>query len=372
MMRKLHKCGSYLAVILFLAAVAVTCPYWCRLLLPQETQTLTTQPKRTNAQLMVINEDDTSRFYPRMAAATADTLSVEVYFQKLVQRYREEATIHSEGTTPWYDEWLGRYQQELAHQLGMAVHLLSGCECADTAALVSLSEIEPSAEQLLIRDKTIRLTDGRQKTLSLVLHLPDSRLLYYRLSDTEQPQASSAALSAVSRQLVSDINDFMPAWNKLHFPYHVQDLIPSDEADAAYEEDWLSSEETYRLEQQKMLQEQRKLFLSAYPNNVLSSWMACLFDTLSSTEHTYMVFCDEEETEKPSFPFPIVTVVEGDSVVSFTLPFLSPNYTDTSTPPEYHVYSAENELMVVFDTTDTFPLILYYNVTEGRLTGFST
>ena len=83
-MRKIiNKIILPIVLIAAVAAFEAGCQYLCRALMPDETDEFYTYSKSTNTQLMVINDEDDSRFYPRMAAINSETMTVSDYLDDL-------------------------------------------------------------------------------------------------------------------------------------------------------------------------------------------------------------------------------------------------------------------------------------------------
>lgn len=360
MTKRLNKIILPIVLITALVAFEIGCQYICRALMPDETDKVYTYSKSTNTQIMVINDEDDSRFYPRMAAIKSETMTVSDYLNDLyAQQFgKTESPTHSEMWDESIDKLISDSKAALENKLEMTVFVFSGIECHD---LLSAAKTEKDTGLIYIKDHTISVSGDKTKELSLIIRLDDLRVLYYRLSDSDSKEASSTEVNRTSKKLISDINSFLPHWNDLYFPNNTQDA-DIDDYDA------------FKEDQRRILLEQAKTLSSDYPDNKITDWFSKLYMNLSDKKQQLSVSCFEEKTEEMLY-LSIVTAIfsmyQNDSEITVAFPFhLSGNNGKTS-EQEYHIYSSGDEIMIVFETGAKYQTILYYDVGEGCFTGFS-
>ena len=360
MMKIINKIILPIVLIAALVAFEAGCQYLCRALMPDETDKIYTYTKSANTQLMVINDEDDSRFYPRMAAINSETMTVSDYLDDLyAQQFgKTESPAHSEMRDESIDKLISDSKAALEGKLEMTVFVFSGIECQD---LLSAARIEKDTGLICIQDHTISVSDDKTKELSLIIRLDDLRVLYYRLSDLDSKEATPAEVNQASKKLISDINAFLPHWNDLYFPNNAQDA-DIDDYDVFIED------------QRRILLEQAKILSSDYPDNQIADWFEKLFMNLSDKKQEISVSCFEEKTEEMSY-LSIITAIfstyQNDSEITAAFPFHLSGNDGKSYEQEYHIYSNGDEIMIVFETGAKYQTILYYDVGEGCFTGFS-
>ena len=360
MIKRLNKIILPIVMITALIAFEVGCQYLCRALMPDETDKVYTYSKGTNTQLMVINDEDDSRFYPRMAAIKSETMTVSDYLNDLcAQQFgKTESPAHSEMWDESIDKLISDSKAALENKIEMTVFVFSGIESHD---LLSAAKIEKDTGLIYIQDHTINVSDDKTKELSLIIRLDDLRILYYRLSDPDGKEATPTEVSQTSKKLISDINSFLPHWNELYFPNNTQDA-DIDDYDA------------FKEDQRNILLEQAKTLRSDYPDNKIANWFEKLFMNLSDKKQQLSVSCFEEITDEMPY-LSIVTAIfstyQNDSEITVAFPFHLSGNDGKTNEQEYHIYSSGDEIMIVFETSAKYQTILYYDVSEGGVTGFS-
>lgn len=357
MIKRLNKIILPIVLITALIAFEVGCQYLCRALMPDETDKVYTYSKSTNTQLMVINDEDNSRFYPRMAAIKSKTMTVSDYLNDLyAQQFgKTEIPTHSEIWDESIDELISDSKTALENKLEMTVFVFSGIECQN---LLSSAKIEKDTGLLYIQDHPVNLSYDKTKVLSLVIRLDDLRVLYYRLSDTDSKEATSTEVNQASKKLISDINLFLPHWNELYFPNNEQDAV-IDDYDA------------FKENQRNILFEQAKTLRSDYPDNKIADWFEKLFINLSYEKTQLSVSSFEEKTDEMPYINIVTAIFQNDGEITVAFPFHLSGNDGKSSEQEYHIYSSGNEIMIVFETGAKYQTILYYDVGEGCFTGFS-
>ena len=177
MMKIINKIILPIVLITALVAFEIGCQYICRALMPDETDKVYTYTKSTNTQLMVINDEDDSRFYPRMAAINSETMTVSDYLDDLyAQQFgKTESPAHSEMWDESIDKLISDSKTALENKLEMTVFVFSGIECHN---LLSAAKIEKDTGLIYIQDHAVNLSDGKTKELSLIIRLDDLRVLY--------------------------------------------------------------------------------------------------------------------------------------------------------------------------------------------------
>lgn len=360
MMKIINKIILPIVLIAALVAFEIGCQYLCKALMPDETDEVYTYSKSTNTQLMVINDEDDSRFYPRMAAINSETMTVSDYLDDLyAQQFgKTESPAHSEMWDESIDKLISDSKTALENKLEMTVFVFSGIECHN---LLSAAKIEKDTGLIYIQDHAVNLSDGKTKELSLIIRLDDLRVLYYRLSAPDSKDATPTEVNQASKKLISDINAFLPAWSTLYFPNNAQDAV-IDDYDVFIED------------QRRILLEQAKILSSDYPDNKIADWFEKLFMNLYDEKQQFSVSCFEEKTEEMSY-LSIITAIfstyQNDSEITAAFPFHLSGNDGKSSEQEYHIYSSGDEIMIVFETGAKYQTILYYDVGEGCFTGFS-
>ncbi len=374
MIKRLNKIILPIVLITTLIAFEVGCQYLCRTLIPDETDKVYTHSKTTNMQLMVINDEDNSRFYPRLAAIKSETMTVSDYLNDLyAQQFgKTESPTHSERWDESIDKLISNSKTSLENKLEITVFVFSGIECHN---LLSAAKIEKDTGLIYIQNHTISVSDGKRKELSLIIRLTDLRVLYYRLSDPDSKEASLAEVNQTSKKLISDINSFLPHWNDLYFPHYAQnaELYDNDEytEERNYADDAEFDSDDYTEEQRKILTEHAKMMSSDYPDNKIASWFEKLFMNLSDEKYRFFFNSFEEKTDETPYINIVTAIFQNDSEISVAFPFCLPGYNENPPEPEYHIYSSGDEIMIVFETGAKYQAILYYDVGEGCFTGFS-
>ena len=284
MMKIINKIILPIVLITALVAFEIGCQYICRALMPDETDKVYTYTKSTNTQLMVINDEDDSRFYPRMAAIKSETLSISDYLNDLyAQQFgKTESQTYSELWDKSAEKMTNDAMTALENKLEMTVFVFSGIECQD---LLSAARIEKDTGLICIQDHTISVSDDKTKELSLIIRLDDFRVLYYRLSDLDSKEATPAEVNQASKKLISDINAFLPHWNDLYFSNNAQDA-EIDDYDA------------FKEDQRNILLDQAKILSSDYPDNKIADWFEKLFMNLYDEKQQFSVSCFEEKLKK--------------------------------------------------------------------------
>ena len=360
MMKIINKIILPIVLITALVAFEIGCQYICRALMPDETDKVYTYTKSTNTQLMVINDEDDSRFYPRMAAIKSETISISDYLNDLyAQQFgKSEAATHSEMWDESIDKLISDSKAALENKLEMTVFVFSGIECQD---LLSAARIEKDTGLICIQDHTISVSDDKTKELSLIIRLDDFRVLYYRLSDLDSKEATPAEVNQANKKLISDINAFLSHWNDLYFPNNAQDAEIDDY-------------DVFKEDQRRILLEQAKTLSSDYPDNKITDWFSKLYMNLSDKKQQLSVSCFEEKTDEMSY-LSIITAIfsmyQNDSEITVAFPFHLSGNDGKPSEQEYHIYSNGDEIMIVFETGAKYQTILYYDVGEGCFTGFS-
>ena len=360
MMKIINKIILPIVLITALVAFEIGCQYICRALMPDETDKVYTYTKSTNTQLMVINDEDDSRFYPRMAAIKSETISISDYLNDLyAQQFgKTESQTYSELWDKSAEKMTNDAMTALEGKLEMTVFVFSGIECQD---LLSAARIEKDTGLICIQDHTISVSDDKTKELSLIIRLDDLRVLYYRLSDLDSKEATPAEVNQASKKLISDINAFLPHWNDLYFPNNAQDA-EIDDYDVFIED------------QRRILLEQAKTLSSDYPDNKITDWFSKLYMNLSDKKQQLSVSCFEEKTDEMSY-LSIITAIfstyQNDSEITAAFPFHLSGNDGKPYEQEYHIYSNGDGIMIVFETGAKYQTILYYDVGEGCFTGFS-
>ena len=357
MMKIINKIILPIVLITALVAFEIGCQYICRALMPDETDKVYTYTKSTNTQLMVINDEDDSRFYPRMAAINSETMTVSDYLDDLyAQQFgKTESPAHSEMWDESIDKLISDSKAALEGKLEMTVFVFSGIECQD---LLSAARIEKDTGLICIQDHTISVSDDKTKELSLIIRLDDLRVLYYRLSDLDSKEATPAEVNQASKKLISDINAFLPHWNDLYFPNNAQDA-EIDDYDA------------FKEDQRNILMAQAKTLSSDYPDNKIADWFEKLFMNLYDEKQQFSVSCFEEKNEEMSYINIVTAIFQNDGEITVSFPFHLSGNDGKSSEQEYHIYSSGDEIMIVFETGAKYQTILYYDVGEECFTGFS-
>lgn len=370
MTKKLRTIVLPIVLIAALVAVEIGCQYLCKALIPDETNNVYTHSKSTNTQLMVINDEDNTRFYPRMAAIKSETLTVNEYLKSTGEA---ESPVRSEMWDKNISEMMNIYRTELENRLEMAVFVFSGMECKD---LLSAARIEKDTDLLFIKNHPVNISDNNTKELSLIIRLSDARVLYYRLSDPDRNEATPAEVKQMSKKLIADINSFLPRWNELYFPYYAQETeIYDNDAYADEQNDAMDTEYDDNNDaahpQRTMLTEQAKMLLSDYPDNKIAAWLYELLMHLSDEKHLFSVNSFDEQTNETPYINIVTAIFQNDSGISVVFPLRLPGYETKSSEQEYHIYSSGDEIMIVFETGAKYQAILYYDVGEDCFTGFS-
>lgn len=374
MIKKLGRIILPIVLIAELVAFEIGCQYLCKAWIPNETDIIYTHSKSTNTQLMVINDEDDSRFYPRMAAIKNETLTVNEYLKKLyAQNFGGiESQTPSELQENAIIKMMNVYYTEIENRLEMAVFVFSGIECKD---LFSAAKIEQNTDILFIENHPIKVSDGKTKELNLIIRLSDARVLYYRLSDPNSKEATPTEVTQTSKKLISDINSFLPYWNDLYFPYHSQNVEIYDNNEYTEERNYADDAEfdggDYTEDQRNILLEQAKTLRSDYPNNKIAAWFEKLFMNLSNEKYQFFFNSFEEKTDETPYINIVTEIFQNDSEISVVFPFHLSGNDGRPSEQEYHIYSNRDEIMIVFETEAKYQTILYYDVGEGCFTGFS-
>ena len=360
MMKIINKIILPIVLIAALIAFEVGCQYLCRALMPDETDKVYTYSKGTNTQLMVINDEDDSRFYPRMAAIGSEVMTVNEYMSDIyAQQFgKSEEAAYSELWDKSAEKMQNEAMTALESKLEMTVFVFSGIECQD---LISAAKIEKDTGLIYIQDHTISISDDKTKELSLIIRLDDLRVLYYRLSDTDSKEAAPTEVNHASKKLISDINSFLPVWSTLYFPNDAQDAVVDDY-------------DAFKTAQRDILSEQAKALSLDHPDNKIASWFESLLLNLSDEKRQFSVSCFEEKNEEMPY-LSIVTAIfsmyQNDSEITVAFPFHLSGNDGKPSEQEYHIYSSGDEIMIVFETGAKYQSILYYDVGEECFTGFS-
>ena len=356
-MKKLTEILLYSLIVVLLFTFETGCGYLCRAFMPDETQKVCTHTKSTNTQLVVINDENDSRFYPRMAAIGSDTQTVNEYAQQLyIQSIGETESNKSSEYDINKNEITQQYRNYLDNILCMTVHIFSGIECKN---LVSAARIEKDSGLLYIQNHPVNISADKTKSLDLIIKLYDARVLYYRLSDPDSKEASAAEVSRMSKKLIENINSFLPFWSNYYFPYAGGDIV-SDYDDFDYEK-----------ERKTFIDSMVKTLQTDHHGNELALWFEKLLTNLSDSRHLYDIGTIETKSEDRPYMQIVTTINENDVGVTVSFPFQLPDTNIDPTDQEYHVYSVGGEIMVVFETQTKNQAILYYDVEEGCFTGFS-
>ena len=128
MIKRLNKITLPSVMITALIAFEVGCQYLCRALMPDETDKVYTYSKGTNTQLMVINDEDDSRFYPRMAAIGSEVMTVNEYMSDIyAQQFgKSEEAAYSELWDKSAEKMQNEAMTALESKLEMTVFVFSG------------------------------------------------------------------------------------------------------------------------------------------------------------------------------------------------------------------------------------------------------
>lgn len=374
MIKRLNKIILPIVLITALVAFEIGCQYLCKTLMPDETDKVYTHSKSNDTQLMVINDEDNSRFYPRMAAINSETMTVDDYLRKLYAQSigESESQLHSEVYDENITEMMNTYRTELESRLELAVFVFSGIDCKD---LLSFAKIEQDTGLLYIQDHPVDVSEDKTKELSIIIRLSDARVLYYRLSDPDSRVATPAEVTQTSKKLISDINSFLPYWNDLYFPYYSRDseIYDNDEytEERNYSDDAEFDGDDYTEDQRNILTEQAKMLDTDHPDNKIAAWLNKLLMNLSDEKHSLNISSFEEKNDEMPYINIVTAIYQNESGISVVFPFRLSGNDGKPSEQEYHIYSIGDELMIVFETGAKYQTILYYDVGEGCFTGFS-
>lgn len=359
MKAKLRKYLLPFLMIILAGSVELVGVLLCGKMIPDYKNELFTEEKRNITQLMFIDEEENSRFYPWLSYDESDCVTVDEYLKRL---YTSDYVMKTVTGVSENDEMKGVYKdidiealkQELCsseiedfnNMVIFIIYVFDGENAVDQETDFSKEiMIDENKNMIYLKDFECSDSNGEKKLLDLVMTLGNKDVLYYRFRSKDTKKATATEINQKSKELTEDVQYVMENFSK----YFSEDEITT-EVNGYYDEEQKEIEDKI---EENSVSEADKNIITDYFSGFYSGYPIESFDVYYQDEMICCSFGSDGWN-----PYPII--------VSF------PQYLDEL---QYSIFSYDDELMIVFSDNNTSfeisNIILYYSMSDERITGFS-
>lgn len=291
----------------------------CGNMLPSHKNEVFSEEKKNITQLIFVNDEDNSRFYPWLSYHEEELVSVQTYienhlYDQSIETFRPQLDIDNSLIDDEYSkkEIISTFNQMILYTIEK---LDNKNYPADEIDFSKYAKFDNNASIVCIKDLEYKNQNNETKLLDLVIKLNSNDILYLRIRNKNPPKPTSQEINQKSKEL-------------------------SDCVEQTFE---YNSESDNKEKNNKN------------SNNVILQYLQSVNLTDSYYENGRYIF------SSPSY-----------DKTAFSIRVVIPSILASS---QYTVFSNNDELMIVFSGTNNTSkysdTILYYSISEDRITGFS-
>lgn len=291
----------------------------CGNMLPSHKNEVFSEEKKNITQLIFVNDEDNSRFYPWLSYHEEELVSVQTYienhlYDQSIETFRPQLDIDNSLIDDEYSkkEIISTFNQMILYTIEK---LDNKNYPADEIDFSKYAKFDNNASIVCIKDLEYKNQNNETKLLDLVIKLNSNDILYLRIRNKNPPKPTSQEINQKSKEL-------------------------SDCVEQTFE---YNSESDNKEKNNKN------------SDNVILQYLQSVNLTDSYYENGRYIF------SSPSY-----------DKTAFSIRVVIPSILASS---QYTVFSNNDELMIVFSGTNNTSkysdTILYYSISEDRITGFS-
>lgn len=332
-----HK-KMFLPILLLILAVGIEIVgiILCGKMLPDYKNEVFSDEKNNITSLIFIGDEDNSRFYPWLSYHEDEMIPVRTYIENhLYDRSVEIFTYTDNDSDNKSDAAL---KETVIYNLNQMIfcaieNLDSENYPKEDIDFSKYAEFDNNASILRIKNLEYKNRDNKTKLLDLVM-LYSNDILYFRIRDKNPPKPTSQEINAKSKKLSENVIETFDLLTTL-----VPELPKNSEKEISREQSVQNADN----------------YSKSYSENILINYI-----TNIKTADFYI--------DDGRYIFSSATDDKFNIPVRITVPSII-------TSSQYTVFSNNDELMIVFSGADNRSkysnTILYYSISENRITGFS-
>lgn len=365
MKAKLRKYLLPFLLIILAGSVELVGVVLCGKMIPGYKNEVFAEEMNRTTQLMFVDEEDNSRFYPWLSYCENDFVTAEKYFKEKYTYEYVEKTLGISENDKLKDSSLSSYMETLRQELYSSeiedfnsmimfiIYVFDGenavNEKTDFSKEVMINE---NKEIICLKNFECSSSDGKKKLLDLVMTLGNKEILYYRFRSENAKDASATEINQKSKELTEDVQFVIANFSKF-FP----------ENEISYSE----------------LTEMNDDNITNYDVEKQKDWeiYGDISDTTDVANKNIILeyFSGKYPIETFNYYYQdgmIYYSFGSDGCNPYPITIKLPSHLDKL---QYSVFSYGDELMIVFSESNTSSeisdIILYYSISDEKITGFS-
>lgn len=331
------------ALVVLAISIEIVGIIFCGKMLPDYKNEVFAEEKKNITQLIFVNDEDNSRFYPWLSYHEDEFTPAQSYIENHLYDPNIEFMISSYDETYSFKEMDDRERKEvIIYNFNQMI--LYAIETFDAENypeeeidFLMYAKFDNNASILCIKDCEYKNRAGETKLLDLVMKVDTKDMQYFRIRDKSPAKPTSQQISQKSKELSENVDETLE-----YFAKWPEELIKEES------EDYYTDNEI----QQTFVETDNS---QKYNNhNIINEYLISIPVSLGYwQDDNYHIIMNEGK-----LGFQISVVVPSVLLNS-----------------QYTVFSNGDELMVVFSGSDDASkysdTILYYSISEDRIIGFS-
>lgn len=311
----------------------------CGKMLPDYKNEIFTEEKKNITQLIFVDDGDNSRFYPWLSYREDELLSAPSYITNHI--YDQSLDIFTDGL----GEYKYNYSEDTLKKImfnginNMMFYIIKSLDSdnlpIETTDFSQSVKFDNNASIMCIKDFKYVNQNNESKLLDLVIKLGDNSVLYFRIRSENPPKPNSQEINQKSKELLESIGvsiDYLTKFMETQYPKNNIKVMN--------------------------FSEQSELEADTEPSSE------------SNIIYDYFMTFDMPETYLDNGNYVFSTI--ADDKFGFPIRIVIPSVISSS---QYTVFSNGDELMLVLSGSDNTSkysdTILYYSISDNRITGFS-
>lgn len=309
----------------------------CGNMLPSHKNEIFSEEKKKITQLVFVDGEDNTRFYPWLSYHEEELVSVQTYienhlYDQSIEMFRSQLDIDKFLIDDEYvkKEIIYTFNQMILYTIEK---LDNKNYPADEIDFSKYAKFDNNASIVCIKDLEYKNQDNETKLLDLVIKLNSNDIMYLRIRNKSFPKPTTQEINQKSKELSDCVGQT--------FEY-ITELFSLQQKTQEIEEMYYSESDNKEKDNKNN-------------DNVILQYLQSINLTDNYYENGRYIFSSSSDDK---------TAVHIRVVIPSIL-----------ASSKYTVFSNSDELMIVFSGTDNTSkysdTILYYSISEDRITGFS-
>lgn len=320
--------------------VEITGIIFCGKMLPDYKNEIFTEEKKNITQLVFVDDGDNSRFYPWLSYREDELVTAPSYITSHIYDQSMDMFANGLGDDKYsYDEEALKkiMLENINTMVSYIIQTLDSNNIPKEDTDFSQNvKFDNNASIMCIKDFKYTNQNNKAKLLDLVVRLGDTSVLYFRVRSENPPKPDSQEINQKSKEISEDVNSAVDYLMKLiesqHYETEIKDMYFSEK----------------REDDEEIIEEPLE-------NNIIYDYIESIYMPEMYIDNGNYVFSTIADDK---FAFPIRIVIS--SMISNS---------------QYTVFANGDELILVLSGSDNTSkysdTILYYSISDKKLTGFS-